>query len=111
MSNSKQYEISKQRVYQAYQMVKRNKGSAGIDGVDFAEYEKNLKGNLYKLWNRMSSGCYFPDAVKAVEIPKKTGGVRTLGIPTIQDRIAQMTALLYIEPSTSKGIGEELRTG
>ena len=71
MNNSKQYEISKQYVYRAYQMVKRNKGSAGIDGVDFAEYEENLKGNLYKLWNRMSSGSYFPSAVKAVEIPKK----------------------------------------
>ena len=98
MNNSKQYEISKQYVYRAYQMVKRNKGSAGIDGVDFAEYEENLKGNLYKLWNRMSSGSYFPSAVKAVEIPKKNGGVRILGIPTIQDRVAQMTALLYIEP-------------
>lgn len=98
MENSKPYKISKQTVMIAYKKVKENKGSAGIDGKDFEEYEENLKDNLYKLWNRMSSGSYFPRAIKAVEIPKKDGGTRRLGIPTIDDRIAQMIAKLSIEP-------------
>ncbi|MCR5088862.1 MAG: group II intron reverse transcriptase/maturase [Oscillospiraceae bacterium] len=98
MNNSKQYQIDKRTVFLAYKKVRSNKGSPGIDGKDFAEYEKNLKGNLYKLWNRMSSGSYFPNPVMAVEIPKKNGGVRVLGIPTIEDRVAQMTAKMYIEP-------------
>ncbi len=98
MENSKPYKISKQTVMAAYKRVRANKGSAGIDGKDFEEYEENLKDNLYKLWNRMSSGSYFPKAVKAVEIPKKDGGTRRLGVPTIDDRIAQMTAKLEIEP-------------
>ena len=98
MENSKQYQIDKRIVYLAYRKVKANKGSPGIDGIGFEDYERNLKNNLYKLWNRMSSGSYFPKPVMAVDIPKKNGGVRVLGIPTIEDRIAQMTAALYIEP-------------
>lgn len=98
MTNSKQYSIDKWTVYRAFQSVKRSKGSAGIDGVSLAEYEENLKDNLYKLWNRMSSGSYFPKPVMAVEIPKKAGGIRVLGIPTVEDRVAQMTAVLYITP-------------
>jgi RNA-directed DNA polymerase len=98
MENSKPYKIPKQTVMAAYKKVKANPGSAGVDGKDFEKYEENLKNNLYKLWNRMSSGSYFPKPVKAVEIPKKDGGTRRLGIPTIDDRIAQMTAKLVIEP-------------
>lgn len=98
MEGSKQYQIDKRVVYLAYKKVRANKGSPGIDGIGFAEYEENLKNNLYRLWNRMSSGSYFPKPVMAVEIPKKSGGVRVLGIPTIEDRVAQMTAKLYIEP-------------
>jgi group II intron reverse transcriptase/maturase len=98
MENSKPYKIPKQTVMAAYKKVKVNKGSAGVDGKDFEKYEENLKDNLYKLWNRMSSGSYFPKPVKAVEIPKKDGGTRRLGIPTIDDRIAKMTAKLAIEP-------------
>ena len=98
MENSKQYTIDKRMILAAYQKVKKNRGSAGIDGIDFAKYEENLKGNLYKLWNRMSSGSYLPKPVMAVEIPKKSGGIRVLGIPTIADRVAQMTAKMYIEP-------------
>ena len=98
MKESKQYNISKKVVLEAYKRVRQNKGSAGIDGIDFAKFEENLKDNLYKIWNRMSSGSYFPSPVLAVEIPKKNGGVRTLGIPTISDRIAQMTARMYLEP-------------
>ena len=98
MSESKQYEISKRAVVEAYKKVKVNKGSAGIDGVSFEVFEKNFKNNLYKIWNRMSSGSYFPSPILAVEIPKKTGGTRRLGIPTIADRIAQMVARMYVEP-------------
>lgn len=83
MKNSKPYKIPKQAVWTAYKKVKANKGSAGIDGINFEKYEENLKDNLYKVWNRMSSGSYIPKAVKAVEILKKNGGTRRLGIPTI----------------------------
>ena len=99
MSESKQYEIPKRVVVEAYKRVKANKGSAGIDGIDFDIFEKKLNNNLYKIWNRMSSGSYFPSPVLAVEIPKKAGGTRRLGIPTIADRIAQMIARMYIEPA------------
>ena len=98
MKDSKPYEISKQVVMTAYKRVKSNRGSAGIDGQDIEGFGKDLKGNLYKIWNRMSSGSYFPPPVKAVEIPKKSGGTRRLGIPTIGDRVAQMVANLYLEP-------------
>lgn len=98
MKESKQYNISKKVVLEAYKRVRQNKGSAGIDGIDFGKFEENLKDNLYKIWNRMSSGSYFPSPVLAVEIPKKNGGTRTLGIPTISDRIAQMAARMYLEP-------------
>ncbi|MBQ3415585.1 MAG: group II intron reverse transcriptase/maturase [Clostridia bacterium] len=98
MKESKQYNISKKVVLEAYKRVRQNKGSAGMDGIDFAKFEENLKDKLYKIWNRMSSGSYFPSPVLAVKIPKKNGGTRTLGIPTISDRIAQMTARMYLEP-------------
>lgn len=89
-SSVKPFEISKWEVWQAYEKVKANKGAPGVDGVDLAAFEKDLKNNLYKLWNRMSSGSYFPPPVKAVEIPKPHGGgTRMLGIPTVADRIAQ----------------------
>ncbi|WP_326909793.1 group II intron reverse transcriptase/maturase [Sedimentibacter sp. MB31-C6] len=96
MKGSKPYEISKLVVLEAFKSVKRNKGSAGIDEVDIEDFQKDLKGNLYKIWNRMSSGSYFPPPVKAVEIPKKSGGTRRLGIPTISDRIAQMVVKMYL---------------
>ena len=98
MRESKPYKISKQVVWSAYKRVKANRGSAGIDGQIIEEFEENLKDNLYKIWNRMSSGCYFPPPVKLVEIPKKTGGKRGLGIPTVEDRVAQMVVKLYFEP-------------
>src|SRR5450756_111636 len=87
------------RVLAAYELVKANKGAPSIDGVTFEDYEKDLKNNLYKLWNRMSSGSYFPMAVRGVEIPKKSGaGKRMLGIPTITDRTAQMVVRMQVEP-------------
>ena len=97
MSKSRQYDIPKKVVIEAYERVRANKGSAGIDGMDFNKFEEKLNNNLYKIWNRMSSGSYFPQPVMAVEIPKKSGGVRRLGIPTITDRVAQMVARMYVE--------------
>lgn len=82
----------------AYLQVSRKRGAAGIDGQRIEDFEIDLKGNLYKLWNRMSSGTYFPKAVKRVDIPKKNGGIRSLGIPTVEDRIAQMIARNVFEP-------------
>jgi group II intron reverse transcriptase/maturase len=98
MSQTKPYIISKGQVLQAYQLVKANHGSAGIDKQSIEDFETNLKANLYKLWNRLSSGSYFPPPVKAVAIPKKAGGERILGIPTVSDRIAQMVIKLTFEP-------------
>lgn len=98
MDKAKPFEISKRVVWDAYKRVKANKGAAGIDDVSIEGFEEDLKGNLYKLWNRMSSGSYFPPPVKAVAISKKTGGVRILGVPTVADRIAQMVVKAYFEP-------------
>lgn len=85
-------------IWQAYKRVRANKGSAGVDAVSIEQFDENLSKNLYKLWNRMASGSYFPPAVKEVEIPKKDGKVRKLGIPTISDRIGQMVVKMYLEP-------------
>jgi RNA-directed DNA polymerase len=98
MNKAKPFDISKQVVLEAWKRVKANKGSAGIDEQTIEDFEENLKDNLYKIWNRMSSGSYFPPAVKTVEIPKKGGGQRALGIPTVSDRIAQMVVKIYFEP-------------
>ena len=97
MKTTKAFEISKFAVLKAYELVKRNKGGAGIDEESIADFERNLKDNLYKIWNRLSSGSYFPPAVKAVPIPKKSGGVRILGVPTVADRIAQMVVKIELE--------------
>ncbi|MFG2638930.1 group II intron reverse transcriptase/maturase, partial [Streptomyces sp. NPDC048362] len=89
-SGPKSFEISKHLVFEAYLRVKANKGAAGVDGESIEQFEADLRGNLYKLWNRMSSGCYFPPPVRMVEIDKPGGrGVRILGVPTVADRIAQ----------------------
>ena len=102
MSETKPFSISKQVVWDAYKRVKANKGAAGVDKESIAGFEVNLKGNLYKIWNRMSSGSYFPPPVRVVEIDKKDGGQRKLGVPTVSDRIAQMVAKLYFEPQVDK---------
>jgi RNA-directed DNA polymerase len=99
LDKTKSFVISKQAVWEAYKKVKANGGAAGTAGQSIEDFEKNLKGNLYKIWNRMSSGTYFPPPVKVVEIPKKTGGVRKLGVPSVSDRIAQMVVKDHIEPS------------
>jgi group II intron reverse transcriptase/maturase len=98
MTSTKPFVIAKRAVWEAYQQVKANRGAAGIDGESIAMFEQNLSRNLYKLWNRMSSGSYFPPPVKQVEIPKAKGGTRKLGIPTVSDRIAQTVVKRIIEP-------------
>ena len=98
MCKAKPYAISKHCVWEAYVRVKANGGAAGVDKQSLAGFEKNLQGNLYKIWNRMSSGSYFPSPVRLVEIPKSDGGLRALGIPTVADRIAQTVAKMHLEP-------------
>jgi RNA-directed DNA polymerase len=99
MQAAKPYTISKQVVFEAYRKVKANRGAAGVDEETVKEFEQGLKGNLYKIWNRMSSGSYFPPAVRRVEIPKDDSKkMRKLGIPTVSDRIAQMVGKMYLEP-------------
>jgi len=95
---TKPFNISKTLVWEAYQKVKANGGAAGVDNESIQAFSEDLKGNLYKLWNRLSSGSYFPPPVKGVSIPKKSGGERMLGVPTVADRIAQMVAKMTLEP-------------
>nr|WP_238457973.1 reverse transcriptase domain-containing protein [Alkalihalobacterium alkalinitrilicum] len=102
MRETKPFSISKNVVLTAFERVKANKGTYGTDEQSIESFELDLKNNLYNLWNRMSSGSYFPKPVKAVSIPKKHGGTRTLGIPTVEDRVAQMVAKLYFEPTVEK---------
>jgi RNA-directed DNA polymerase len=97
MSSTKPFVIAKRAVWEAYQQVKANRGAAGIDEETIAMFEQDLSRNLYKLWNRMASGSYFPPPVKQVEIPKAKGGTRKLGIPTVSDRIAQTVVKRIIE--------------
>lgn len=98
-SKVKSFVISKQVVWKAWEHVKANRGAAGVDEQSIVEFEADLQRNLYKLWNRLSSGSYMPLPVKAVQIPKKDGqGVRVLGIPTVTDRVAQTVVKLYLEP-------------
>ncbi len=97
-TTGKPFLIDKARVYEAYKAVKSNRGAAGVDGQTLEQFEANLEGNLYRIWNRMSSGSYFPAPVKAISIPKKSGGERILGVPTVGDRMAQMVVKQLIEP-------------
>lgn len=98
MKKTKSINIPKQLFIRAFKLIKANAGASGVDQESLKDFERNLKDNLYKLWNRMSSGSYFPPPVKAVPIPKKSGGVRTLGVPTVGDRICQMVVKLVFEP-------------
>ena len=97
-TTDKPFNIEKKLVYEAYKAVKSNAGAAGVDGQTIEQFEADLKNNLYKIWNRMSSGSYFPPPVRAVSIPKKSGGERILGVPTVADRVAQMVVKQVIEP-------------
>jgi RNA-directed DNA polymerase len=98
LDETKPFTISKDLVVEAYKLVKANRGAAGVDRQTLDDFEQDLKNNLYKIWNRMSSGTYFPPPVKAVPIPKKSGGERILGVPTIADRIAQTVVTIMFEP-------------
>jgi RNA-directed DNA polymerase len=98
-SKVKSFSIDKRVFWEAWKQVRANQGAAGVDEESVAQFERDLSGNLYKLWNRMSSGAYMPPAVRAVQIPKKQGrGVRTLGVPTVADRVAQTVVKMYLEP-------------
>ena len=98
MSEAKPFVISKRLVWEAYRRVKSNRGAAGVDRQSIKDFDRDRDRNLYRIWNRMSSGSYFPPPVKAVPIAKKSGGVRMLGVPTVSDRIAQTTVTLALEP-------------
>jgi RNA-directed DNA polymerase len=98
-TTSKPFNIGKRQVYEAYQAVKSNGGAGGVDGQTIEQFEADLKSNLYKIWNRMSSGSYLPPPVRAVSIPKKSGGQRILGVPTVADRVAQTVVKQAIEPT------------
>src|SRR5262249_21190001 len=98
MDNAKPFAISKREVWEAYKRVRANQGAAGVDEQSIAEFERDLANNLYKLWNRMASGSYFPPPVRRGEIPKGQGGDRKIGIPTVSDGIAQMVVKRYLEP-------------
>jgi len=102
LDKAKPYQISRQEVWESYKRVKANRGAAGADGVTLKEFESDLKNNLFKIWNRMSSGSYFPPPVLRVEIPKSDGKKRALGIPTVSDRIAQMVVKCTLEPELEK---------
>lgn len=99
MQEVKSFNIPKTLIAEAYEKVKSNKGSGGIDNVNLEAFDKEIKNNLYKLWNRMCSGSYMPMAVKLVEIPKGNGETRPLGIPTVSDRVAQTAVVMLLEPS------------
>ena len=101
-NSDKRNTITKRMVWESYKKVKSNKGSGGVDGISLATYSEDLSRNLYKLWNRLTSGSYYPQAVLQVEIPKKDGSKRKLGIPTIEDRIAQQVIKDYLEPRLEK---------
>jgi len=101
-NETKSVPVSKEQVWHAYKKVRSNAGSAGIDGISMEEYDAKRSEHLYKQWNRMASGSYFPPPVKEVEIPRKDGKMRNLGIPTISDRVAQMDVKDYLEPRFEK---------
>jgi RNA-directed DNA polymerase len=102
LEQAKPFCITKRQVWEAYKRVKANKGAAGVDGQSLAAFEQDLEGNLYKLWNRLASGSYFPPPVLRVDIPKGDGRKRPLGIPTVADRIAQTVVKQYLEPELEK---------
>ena len=98
MNKIKPFTIPKELVVKAYKLVKANAGAAGVDQQSLVDFDKDVKNNLYKIWNRLSSGSYFPPPVKAVSIPNKQGGERILGVPTISDLICQTVIKLMFEP-------------
>src|SRR5262245_1291422 len=110
VDKAKPFPIPKREVWEAFKRVKANQGAAGVDGQSIAEFEADLSNNLYKLWNRLSSGSYFPPPVKRVDIPKANGGTRPLGIPTVADRVAQEVAQIG-RASCRERVEVEMRAG
>jgi group II intron reverse transcriptase/maturase len=107
-SSDKPFEISKWSVWEAWEKVRANKGAPGVDSCSIEDFEKDLQNNLFKVWNRMSSGSYFPPPVKAAEIPKSHGGgVRILGVPTVADRVAQTVVAIHLEPKVEPVFHED----
>ncbi|WP_338036074.1 reverse transcriptase domain-containing protein [Halorhodospira abdelmalekii] len=102
MNEAKPFEIPKQWVWESYQQVRSRGGAPGYDGQSVEDFEEELRDNLYKLWNRMSSGSYMPPPVQLVEIPKADGGLRPLGIPTVSDRVAQAVVKRALEPELER---------
>jgi group II intron reverse transcriptase/maturase len=102
VAKAKPYRIPKRWVQRAYERVKANHGAAGVDHESLAKFEQNRKNNLYRIWNRMASGSYFPPPVRLVEIPKRDGGLRPLGIPTVADRVAQAVVKMVLEPAVER---------
>jgi len=98
VDRAKPFDIPKREVWEAYKSVRANQGAAGVDGQSIADFEADLSNNLYKLWNRLASGSYFPPPVRRVDIPKDDGRTRPLGIPTVADRLAQMVVKRTLEP-------------
>ena len=98
MDKATPFDIPKREVWEAFKRVKANQGAAGVDRQSIADFEADLSNNLYKLWNRLSSGSYFPPPVRRVDLPKGDGRTRTLGIPTVSDRGAQEVVKRYLEP-------------
>jgi RNA-directed DNA polymerase len=107
VKKAKSFEISKGVVVEAWKQVKANQGAADVDKESITDFERDLKGNLYKIWNRMSSGSYVPPPVRTVAIPKKAGGERMLGIPTVADRVAQTVVKLHFEPMVEPHFHED----
>ncbi len=102
MDEAKPFCIPKREVWEAYKQVKAKQGAAGVDEQSIASFEEDLANNLYKLWNRLSSGSYFPPPVRRVEIPKEDGGTRPLGIPTVADRVAQTVVKRCLEEKVER---------
>jgi RNA-directed DNA polymerase len=107
LEKARSFEISQKVVVDAWKQVKANQGAAGVDKESIADFEKDLKNNLYKIWNRMSSGSYMPPPVRTVAIPKRSGGERMLGIPSVSDRVAQTVWKLYFEPMVEPHFHED----
>ena len=107
LKKARPFEISQKVVVQAWKQVKANQGAPGVDTQTIAEFEEDLRNNLYVIWNRMSSGSYLPPPVRTVAIPKKTGGERVLGVPSVSDRVAQTVAKLYFEPMVEPHFHED----
>jgi retron-type reverse transcriptase len=95
---TKEHPITRKMILDAFRLVKANQGAAGVDGQSITQFESQLKANVYKLWNRMTSGSYYPQPVGEVIIPKKSGGCKSLGLPSVSDRVAQQVVKSYLEP-------------